>query len=67
MFWSFNYNMNGHHHKYAYVDMAFCNYFITIQREPMISNIVKNSWNWNFADFKDLVLILPEATNEAVP
>ena len=26
----------------------------------MISNVVKNSWNWNFADFRDLVLILPE-------
>ena len=27
----------------------------------MISNVVKNSWNWKFADFGDLDLILPEA------
>ena len=27
----------------------------------MISSLVKNSWNWNFANFKDLALILPEA------
>ena len=37
------------------VDMAFCNYFVTMQREPMISNVVKNSWNLNFADFRELV------------
>ena len=27
----------------------------------MISNVVKNSWNWNLANFRDLVLILLEA------
>ena len=25
----------------------------------MISSAVKNSWNWNFADFRDLGLNLP--------
>ena len=28
-------------------------------REPMISRVVKNSCNWNFANFRYLVLILP--------
>ena len=32
----------------------------------MISGVVENSWNWNFADFRDLVLILPEATTGSV-
>ena len=31
----------------------------------MISSLVKNSWNWNFANFKDLALILPEAATGA--
>ena len=48
------------------VDMAFCNYFVTMQREPMISNVVKNSWNLNFADFRELVLILPEEATGSV-
>ena len=48
------------------VDMAFCNYFVTMQREPMISNVVKNSWNLNFADFRELVLILPETATGSV-
>ena len=29
-----------------------------------ISSVFKNSWNWNLADFRDLGLILPEATKE---
>ena len=32
----------------------------------MISNVVKNSWNWNLANFRDLVLILPEAATGSV-
>ena len=32
----------------------------------MISNVVKNSWNLNFADFRELVLILPEAATGSV-
>ena len=32
----------------------------------MISSVVKNSWTWNFADFRDLVLILPEAATRSV-
>ena len=32
----------------------------------MISSAVKNSWNWTFANFRDLVLILPEAVTEGV-
>ena len=48
------------------VDMAFCNYFVTMQRESMISNVVKNSWNLNFADFRELVLILPETATGSV-
>ena len=36
-----------------------------MQREPMISSLVKKSWNWNFANFKDLALILPEAATGA--
>ena len=32
----------------------------------MISDVVENSWNWNFADFRDLVLILPEAATGSV-
>ena len=27
----------------------------------MTSSVVKNRWNWNLANFGDLVLILPEA------
>ena len=30
----------------------------------MTSSVVKNSWNCNFADFRDLVLILQEVTTE---
>ena len=30
--------------------------------EPMTSSEVKKSWDWNFADFRDLILILPEVT-----
>ena len=32
----------------------------------MISNVVKNSWNLNFADFRELVLILPETATGSV-
>ena len=32
----------------------------------MISSVVKNSWNWNFLDFRDLGLILPEAATKGV-
>ena len=32
----------------------------------MISSIVKNRWNWNFADFRDLALILPEVATGGV-
>ena len=32
----------------------------------MVSSTVKNSWNWNFADFRDLRLILPEAATGGV-
>ena len=48
------------------VDIAFYNYFITMWRKAMISDVVENSWNWNFADFRDLVLILPEAATGSV-
>ena len=48
------------------VDIAFYNYYVTMQREPMISSVVKNDWNWNFANFRDLVLILPEAATGGV-
>ena len=44
------------------VDIAFHNYYATMQIEPMISSVVKNRWNWYFANFTDLVLILsPQA------
>ena len=41
----------------------FCGYRVLhlFCREPMISSKAKNGWNWNFADFRDLVLILPVA------
>ena len=29
-------------------------------------SVVKNSWNWNFVNFGDLVLVLPEAATEGV-
>ena len=58
--------MNEHHHKYFSVDVAFCNYFVTMQEEPMKSSFTKNKWNWNYADFTDLVLILPEAATEGI-
>ena len=32
----------------------------------MISSVVESCWNWNFADFKDFVLILPEAATGGV-
>ena len=32
----------------------------------MISDVVENSWNWNFADFRDLVLILPETATGGI-
>ena len=32
----------------------------------MILSVVKNSWNWNFANFRDLILILPEAATGGV-
>ena len=47
--------MNGHHHKYFSVDIAFYNYYVTMYNEPMMPSVVKNSWNWNFANFRDLV------------
>ena len=52
--------MNEHHHKYFSVDTAFCNYYVKMKREPMISSVVKISWNWSFSNFRELVLILPE-------
>ena len=51
------------------VDITLYNYlvvFTTMQREPMISSVVKNSWNWNSADFRELVLILLQAATECV-
>ena len=53
--------MNGHHDKYFSVDIVFFNHFIAMQREFMISSVAKNSWNWNFADFRDFILLLSEA------
>ena len=52
--------MNKHHHKYFSVDTAFYNYYVKMKREPMISSVVKISWNWSFSNFRELVLILPE-------
>ena len=60
MFWSLNCNMDGYHHKYFSMDM-FYNNFVTRKRRPMMSNAVKNSWNWNFAYLRDLGLSLLEA------
>ena len=54
------------HHKYFSVDIAFYNFYVTMQSEPMISYVAKNSWDWNFADFRDLVLILQEAATGGV-
>ena len=39
-----------------FVYITFYNYYVTMCREPLISRVVQNSWNWNF---RDLVLILP--------
>ena len=58
--------MNGHHHQYFSVDITFYNYYITLQSEPMISSVVEIVWNWNFANLRDLVLILPEAATVGV-
>ena len=33
---------------------------------PWYQLYVKNSWNWNFSNFKDLVLILQEATTSGI-
>ena len=43
------------------MEIACYNYFITKYRELMVSGVVKNGWNSNFADFRDLALILAEA------
>ena len=59
MFWRLNCDMNWYHRRCFSVDVAFYNYYVTMLREPMISNVVKNSWGWNFAKFSDLVLIFP--------
>ena len=32
----------------------------------MLSSVGKNSWNSNFADFRDLILILPDAATGGV-
>ena len=48
------------------VDIVFYNYYVTMYTERMTSSLVKNSRNWNFANFIDLVLILPEATTGSV-
>ena len=53
-------------HKYFSVGIIFYNYYVTIWREPMISSLVKNSWNRNFANFRHLALILPEAATRGV-
>ena len=58
--------MIGHYHKYFSMDIEFCNYFVAMYREPMISNVINKNWNWSFADFRDLVLILPEAATGSV-
>ena len=58
--------MNGLHHKYVSADIAFYNYFVTMSRDPIITSAVKNSWNWNFANFRDLRLILQEAATGGV-
>ena len=58
--------MNGYHHKYFSVEIAFYNYYAKLQRKPMITSVIKNSWNWNFANFRDLGLILPEAATGGV-
>ena len=62
IFWSLNCNMNGHHHKYFSMNITFYIYYVTMERESMISNVVRKSWNWNFANFRNMDLILPEAT-----
>ena len=66
MFWSLNCNMNEYYHKYFSVDIASDNNFVTMLREPMISSVDKNDWNWNFADLRDLVLIQPDAATGGV-
>ena len=57
--------MNGHNHKYFFVDTAFYNYYATMG-SPMISSVVKNRWNWNFANLRLLALILSEAATGGV-
>ena len=58
--------MNWLDHNYFFVDIAFYNYFVTMYKGPMISSVVESSWNWNFADFRDLGLILLEAATRGV-
>ena len=41
------------HQKYLSVDISFHNYYVTMQEEPMISSVVKNSWNWNFTEISE--------------
>ena len=41
------------HQKYLSVDISFHNYYVTMQGEPMISSVVKNSWNWNFTEISE--------------
>ena len=41
-------------HKYFSVDTLCYKYFITVQRQPMTSSVVKNNWDVSFTDFRDL-------------
>ena len=46
--------MNGLCNKNFSVDIVFYNYSVIMWRQTMLSSVVKNSQNGNFADFIDL-------------
>ena len=46
--------MHGLRSKYFSVDMVFYNYSVAMQTKIMLSSVIKNSQNGNFADFIDL-------------
>ena len=41
-----------------FCDITFYNNYVTMWREPIVSSVVLNSWNWNLTNFRNLVLNL---------
>ena len=59
--------MNGHHHNYFSVDIAFYNFFCYNVDVPHDIKCSQKQLELKFADLRNLVLILPEAATGGVP